>query len=809
MAVHLPRSIHLPSLGPLRAATSYDLSPIRGDGSPSNMLSREGLLIGFSPRHGGGGFDHLPSQLPHISPTSAPSPGGYGQSYSSASTSPGGGPVVHHDSMAMPGSASVTPDMAARHLSSGAIQAQKRAYRQRRKDPSCDACRERKVKCDATDMTSCSECSSRTVKCQFTKETNKRMSSIKQVQDLEKQLAQARQQLDMMHSSTSSPRAAEGDSIPPLHPLSIPKPGMHRRRHSSLPEPQNLSRARANLRKYGRGIFRSPQISTQRGLPMSFTTDVPDLPPKQEADYLLSRYHSTVHVVFPVVHWPTFIRTYETAYKVGTLQGVPQIWASLLFAVLACGLLHTTDESARRLGRAKAYVDVSRRLNNTPEDEPTLDHARASLLTSMAYMEMNLKSAGWTWLGWTVRIAQDIGLHCESGRWPVIEGEMRRRTWWAIYVWDRVASLELSKPLLIDDDDCNVEPPSPTDDYDVQDTGMRTIAAGTSTEGLLLAAVRTARCVGPLRKALKNPKVDGPTLASFDDHFASCVTAFPAGLRLHSTQHLAPEALTPIAYLQNARLVLDRHNLSTFCAPEVRAAAMDRCIVTARDTTQFLARTMDSTPMSPGCGDNHGKWEGRLAGAASASLCTHIWRCTLFLCFGGYYAEAITCVRASAAIGTLKRVNTACGRNLAFFLDVLVDKLHRGERYSLQKDEEMMAYVSGDLQGSAEDGWIWQGSEGAVAAGRTESSPIQRFEMGGRDGEVSASPALALASEEDDEKWRAWDRVHELLQGLLEEQHGRLRSPSVLSPPSRHGAKMQPPPTAQSQSSRISIASII
>jgi hypothetical protein len=738
-------------------------------------------------------------------------PNSYQNPYGSATTSPG---PAGMDSIASTRSSSGTPGASGGQMSAN-MQAQKRAYRQRRKDPSCDACRERKVKCDATETTSCSECSSRNVKCQFTKETNRRMSSIKQVQDLEKQVAQVKRENVQLRSMLNMREGQmDVDSEGPQQTiLQLPEIGSHPKRRQRPPPPHDLSKVRSNIRNFGRGIFKPPAPYRQIGSQAHSSPHRPNLPPKHMADHLLSSYYASVHMIIPILHWPTFEQEYEAVYKAGTLHGVPPVWTSLLFAVLAVGVLFSTEPSIPRPHKGKEFIETSRMLIDLWNDEFVIDHARTAILMSIFLTEMNLKSAAWTWLASAVRISQDIGLHCETGPWPMIEGEMRRRVWWGIYVWDRHMSLELGRPLLIEDADCDVSLPAAVDDHYIHDAGMLVPNGASPLTNFILPIIHVVRAVSQLIKTLKSPIISPSTLTTFDTHFASCMSAFPPSCQLSANEPLDPRMLAPICHLLNARLILHRHNLTTSCPPEVRSNAIEQCIRASLDSTNLFARAMaSSTPSNPAIPP--------FGPTANAMTCTHIWRCTLFLLFGGHFDAALTCIRASGSIAGRRDVNVACGRNMAFFLTVLIEKRrnggmagskgYRGER---EMDEELMAYVSGDLQASTENSWVWVGSEtgmniGGGNSGGGKPGPSPTLMAGGmEDGTIVLTDAEAR-------DWGGWERVEYLVGVLARESGGYVQPVSTRYSGPGAGGGMGPQVRDRSQdrsrgNERMSITSII
>jgi len=180
-------------------------------------------------------------------------------------------------------------------------------------------------------------------------------------------------------------------------------------------------------------------------------------------------------------------------------------------------------------------------------------------------------------------------------------------------------------------------------------------------------------------------------------------------------------------------------------------------------------------------------WEQRFLLSSTTHLCTHMWRCMLFLLFRQSFDAFFLVLKASSVVNDARAINICGARHLAFFLRRLIERYERSNRVDLEQDEEVVVYLSGDLQATT-NSWVWGSAETGTHLSRRQKHGRPKHTNPDSDTQ-SAPSALSpswdhMLSEEEQHDWGGWQQIEQsarYLQRLCDSRqqhpHDQLRSP--------------------------------
>lgn len=182
---------------------------------------------------------------------------------------------------------------------------------------------------------------------------------------------------------------------------------------------------------------------------------------------LIDAYFEFVHTTTPMIHEATFRATYASRQK------KRPSWLALLFIVLACGSIATTDvDSTEDIKYYRASRSYLRNLGGG-----NLEYLQAMILMSGHYMHYrNLPNTASVYSGAAFKLATGLGLHRElpipkldNGSSSVstasfIHRETLRRTWWTLYKTEISGLFTLGRPSIFGGIAATVEMPQNIDD---------------------------------------------------------------------------------------------------------------------------------------------------------------------------------------------------------------------------------------------------------------------------------------------------------------------------------------------------------
>ncbi|KAI1127668.1 hypothetical protein F5Y10DRAFT_242415 [Nemania abortiva] len=212
--------------------------------------------------------------------------------------------------------------------------------------------------------------------------------------------------------------------------------------------------------------------------PASRETILATLPPRPTMDRGVSCYFNRLDLAPYAVHSTQFLREYEKFWVAP--NEAPIIWIGLLFSMLCLSVL--SDDRANT--SAGEYYDplidtyrekivqclvIGEYTNQGPYVLETIYH----YITIEYSIRKDANKNIWLLLGTGVNLALGMGYHRDPSHFPELSpfvGEMRRRTWTALFQGDILISMQMGMPRLIKEWQCDVAEPRNLYDADFDET---------------------------------------------------------------------------------------------------------------------------------------------------------------------------------------------------------------------------------------------------------------------------------------------------------------------------------------------------
>ncbi|OLL21951.1 putative transcriptional regulatory protein [Neolecta irregularis DAH-3] len=168
------------------------------------------------------------------------------------------------------------------------------------------------------------------------------------------------------------------------------------------------------------------------------------IPPREDTDAIVQHFMQYLQPLFHLLHTPTFMQEYAHFWQ---NMDASFEWLSLFFSVMILGT-HCLPERSPVFLSLSSREDLIERFYKATESalimskylvKATMTTIQTLLLIFIANETRAAAKQNWALLGAVLRLSQQIGLHRDPSLFnlPLLESEMRRRTWASVLLFNR------------------------------------------------------------------------------------------------------------------------------------------------------------------------------------------------------------------------------------------------------------------------------------------------------------------------------------------------------------------------------------